>query len=304
MAAHTLPIEGANEAAYLRVHACRNRDDYFALVNGPEFSVRWMLESHLAQRHSSRAHFELPGFCTTCNQAVDFTADFEGAWTSPQGLRVPNWRECLRCPACSMNGRQRIVAALVSERLLNARPKERFDAYIMEQVSPLYGWVTSAFPWARWTGSEYLGPEVEHGAVHEGRRHEDAECLSFPDASMDLIVSCDVLEHVNHPTQTLREIVRVLRMGGEAVMTFPMDPHLESSRRRAEVIEGAVHHRLEPIYHGNPLSADGSLVFTDFGWDVLSALRDAGLTDANLYVYWSYTFGYLGIQFYFRGHKA
>jgi SAM-dependent methyltransferase len=288
----------------MRVHVCRNRDDYFALVNGPELTVRWMLESHLAQRHSDRPRFEIPGICTVCNTAVDFTADFEGAWVSPQGLRVPNWRECLRCPACSMNGRQRIVAALAREYLLNASPKERCDAYVMEQVSPLYSWLTTAFSWVQWTGSEYLGPGVAHGAVHGDRRHEDAECLSFPDASMDLVVSCDVLEHVNQPAQALREIVRILRVGGEAIMTFPMDPHLGSNRRRAEVIGGTIHHSLEPIFHGNPISPDGSLVFTDFGWEVLTELRDAGLTDATLNVYWSYVLGYLGIQFYFRGHKA
>jgi hypothetical protein len=37
---------------------------------------------------------------------------------------------------------------------------------------------------------------------------------------------------------------------------------------------------------------------------LFAQLRDGGLADAALYVYWSYEFGYLGIQFYFVGHKA
>ena len=40
------------------------------------------------------------------------------------------------------------------------------------------------------------------------------------------------------------------------------------------------------------------------GEAVASLLRAAGLSDAALYVYWGYELGYLGIQFYFLGHKA
>src|SRR5439155_236979 len=88
------------------------------------------------------------------------------------------------------------------------------------------------------------------------------------------------------------------------------------SRSRARIRHGAglaalplvdddtVRHLLPEIYHGNPLSRRGSLVFTDFGWEVLAQLRAAGLSDAALYVYWGYELGYLGIQFYFLGHKA
>jgi hypothetical protein len=87
-------------------------------------------------------------------------------------------------------------------------------------------------------------------------------------------------------------------------MTFPMDPHLDANRRRAEVVGGAVRELLPAIYHGNPLSPDGSLVFTDFGWEVLAQMRDAGLRDPTLNVYWSYAQGYLGIQFYFDATRA
>lgn len=288
----------------MRVHVCHGRDDYFALVNGPELTMRWMIESHLAARHRGETSFTLPGFCTVCTRAVDFTADFDGAWESPDGLRVPNWRECLRCPFCRMNGRHRIVAALVTESLVNAPRNDARRAYLMEQVSPLYAWATGSFPWVRWTGSEYFGPGVAPGAIRGGCRHEDVEHLSFPDDCMDLVVSCDVFEHVGDPGRAFGETARVLRSGGTAVMTFPMDPHLDVNRRRAEVVGGTVRHRVAPIYHGNPLSPDGSLVFTDFGWEVLAQLRQAGLTDVSLNVYWSYELGYLGIQFYFYGHKS
>lgn len=49
----------------------------------------------------------------------------------------------------------------------------------------------------------------------------DALSLSYADQSFDLVVSCEVIEHVGQPGQMLKEIGRVLRPGGLAIMTFP-----------------------------------------------------------------------------------
>lgn len=45
--------------------------------------------------------------------------------------------------------------------------------------------------------------------------------LSYADATFDLIVSCEVIEHVGDPAQMIREMYRVLQPGGIAIMTFP-----------------------------------------------------------------------------------
>src|SRR4051794_37918705 len=104
----------------MRTHRCAHREDYFDLVNSVEFTERWMLESHLAKGLSGEARFSLPGICAACMQAVDFSGDFRGAWTSPDGLQVPNWRECLVCPQCGLNGRQRCTAREIIDIVLNA----------------------------------------------------------------------------------------------------------------------------------------------------------------------------------------
>jgi SAM-dependent methyltransferase len=41
-----------------------------------------------------------------------------------------------------------------------------------------------------------------------------AESLPFPDASFDIVVACDVIEHFSYPAMAMREIVRVLKPGG------------------------------------------------------------------------------------------
>ncbi|TNE69715.1 MAG: SAM-dependent methyltransferase [Bacteroidetes bacterium] len=45
--------------------------------------------------------------------------------------------------------------------------------------------------------------------------------LHYPDSTFDLLISCEVLEHVGQPVQMTREIARVLRPGGYAIITFP-----------------------------------------------------------------------------------
>lgn len=285
----------------MRIHRCTRREDYFDLVNSVEFTERWMLESHLAKRLAGEHAFTLPGICAACMLAVDFNGDFRGAWKSPDGLLVPNWRECLVCPQCGMNGRQRSMARQIIDTVLGTDHRDGLRLYMMELISPLHAWLRRAFPWVECIGSEYLGESLPGGTIRDDLRHEDAESLSFPDRHFGAVVSCDVLEHVNEPARALREVVRVLRPGGHALMTFPMDPHLDRNQRRATIGPNGVEHFAPAIFHGNPLSKKGSLVITDFGWQVLEQMRDAGLEDATLNVYWSYQHGYLGIQFFFAG---
>jgi len=85
---------------------------------------------------------------------------------------------------------------------------------------------------AGFVGGELIGCDVNEDDLAHARqlnqdvsnlRYEtnDALNLSYPDASFDLVVSCEVIEHVGKPGQMIREISRVLRPGGYAVMTFP-----------------------------------------------------------------------------------
>jgi 2-polyprenyl-3-methyl-5-hydroxy-6-metoxy-1,4-benzoquinol methylase len=50
---------------------------------------------------------------------------------------------------------------------------------------------------------------------------ENALQLSFPDDYFDLIVTCEVIEHVGQPVQMLREIARTLKPNGFVILTYP-----------------------------------------------------------------------------------
>ncbi len=60
----------------------------------------------------------------------------------------------------------------------------------------------------------------------------DREGLApFPDASLDFVVCCHVLEHLKNPVRTVGEIMRVLRPGGRAALAVPDRDHTFDRRR-------------------------------------------------------------------------
>ncbi len=117
----------------------------------------------------------------------------------------------------------------------------------------------------RYSSSHY-SPDISRGTMHNGYRCEDLESLTFPDASFDLFVTQDVLEHIVHPDRALREVCRVLKPGGAHIFTMPYHPNMRNELRVIER-DGKLHFLKEPVYHGNPVDNKGSLVIYDWGWD-------------------------------------
>ncbi len=86
------------------------------------------------------------------------------------------------------------------------------------------------FPSARLVGLEIdmahlYGGEAYFRAVHPDFRFTvgDVQILSFKDASFDLIVTVDVMEHIPDDRATFAEYARILRPGGRLLMHTPRD---------------------------------------------------------------------------------
>ncbi|MEW6406892.1 MAG: glycosyltransferase, partial [Chloroflexota bacterium] len=292
-----------DDSSHLLVFDAADRAGCENFLRSARAEVCLAKESRIAAEHAPLEQYGLPGYCEVCQTAVDFLVDRQCGALERNGVWVPNWRERQICPVCNLNSRQRAVAVAIRKFVTRERDC-RPDVYLMEQVTPVYQWLNEKLPRACCTGSEYLGEDIAPGKVVKKVRHEDVERLSFGDSSFDLVVSNDVLEHVVNPDRALREVFRVLRPGGELLMTVPFHVGMDQNRRRAQMTDGGVKHLLDPIYHGNPVSDEGSLVFVDFGWEFLEDIRRTGFDGVHLHLYWSDVYGYLGIgQHYIRAVK-
>ena len=110
--------------------------------------------------------------------------------------------------------------------------------------------------------------------------NQNIEALTFPDASFDVLITSDVMEHVRLEADAHREIRRVLRPGGVYLFTVP---HMRNGRTlvRVEVVDPSDPAKdrflLEPEYHGNINSKDGrALSYRVYGTDLDEFLKGLG----------------------------
>jgi SAM-dependent methyltransferase len=123
-------------------------------------------------------------------------------------------------------------------------------------------------------GSDYR-PGAPPGAVSDGIRSEDLGRLSYPDASFDLVLTSETLEHVPDLSLALGEIHRVLVPGGRHICTVPILPGVGQTFARTVVrADGSLEHRAPLICH--PGGDVGYPVFTELGADLPEILRKAG----------------------------
>lgn len=195
--------------------------------------------------------YDRQGHCPICEAPARFVA--HEAW----------FRDALRCTGCGSIPRERALALVLARRFPGWR------ALAIHESSPADRGISAklARECAGYLGTQFF-PGAAPGAMVRGFRNENLEALSFPDASFDLTITLDVMEHVNQPDTVLREVRRTLKPGGAYLFTVPTYKERVSSERRAHYREdGSVEHMAEPEYHGNPVSDAGALVTFHYGYD-------------------------------------
>ena len=239
-------------------------------------NVRHVLDSSRSQLN--RSHPELNpgegtwsnlGYCTTCTSEVTFIA--KHAWL----------RDHYVCSNCGSIPRERALMQVLDTwypdwpqlRIHESSPGKRGASIRLARECRSY--IPSQF-----------FPDVPLGQSKDQMRCENLEALSFPDESLDLQISQDVMEHVLNPERAFREIARALKPGGAHIFTVPLvRKHLDTVTRARRCPDGSLEHRLEPQYHGNPISDKGSLVATDWGYDICDFIhRVSGLTTTMIVI--------------------
>lgn len=280
----------------------RNKDE-FARCFDTDHKRRASVEKHMAFLNRNNTHWSIAGYCEVCESPSEFLIDWTYSYDSAEG-KMPNYRERILCGRCGLNNRQRFMAARVLE-FLKSKYENKGSIYLYEQVTPFYKAISAISGHNHVTGSEYLGYDKAPGQIIKGIRHEDAAALSFEDRTFDIVISNDVYEHVPDIATALKETCRVIKDRGVLMFSVPFHSGAVDTRQRATIQGGVLKHLLPEQYHGNPVSSEGSLVFYDFGWDLLDSCRAAGFKDAYMMCYHSFMYGYLGegLQYMFVAHK-
>ena len=200
---------------------------------------------------------------------------FEGMFVSVG--RPPRWNA--RCPRCDSRERHRLAYLYYLESGLLADTSLRILHFAPEPFMPRLM-------------SAHAGYLTTDPALADMARREDIRQLSFADGSFDVVLCHHVLEHVDDDAAAFRELLRVLRPGGRAVLSTPInwsredsyeDGTLASDVERAAAF-GAVDHIR---YYGRDfrarLEAAGFQVEV-FRKDKATELRSGLLRDEVLFV--------------------
>jgi len=267
--------------------SCENAAEYDSLRSSPTFRLHREILNQLISDSAEDDVISFDGFCVPCDQPSTFYLNRRPVFRAE--TPVPNWREGLRCTRCGMNNRIRSMA-WITEQVV--RGQKHPQIFATEQRTDFYKWLRTRHGEGV-IGSEYLGPGVEPGCLVDGIRHEDVEHLSFGDAGFDAVVSMDVLEHVNDPVRAIEETARVLKPGGEFLLSVPFFSGSPSNVRRSEILDGEVVYHEPPEYHGASPPAHGWLVYWEFGWELVDELR-AVFGSVEVIVYQSRLYVHLG----------
>jgi SAM-dependent methyltransferase len=156
--------------------------------------------------------------------------------------------ESASCPVCGSIARDRFLYWCWTQRTAY-QP----EAVVLE-TSPRLGHTYRARMSER---VRYLCSDFDESA-HAGQIVLDLQQIDLPDASLDVVLTPHVLEHVPDTDRALSELVRVLRPGGHVLLQVPF-PQARTGRPPA------------PEYHG-----DSTLVHWRFGWDLADRARGHG----------------------------
>jgi hypothetical protein len=204
------------------------------------------------------------GYCAICECPVYF--DIEGPWL----------RDQYKCAKCGSIPRLRALFTVVNQIYPEWRKLSIHESSPAGSLSAKMARECPAYL------ASHFFPDAPRGQEHNGFRCEDLLNLTFPDESFDLVITSDVLEHVPNVAVAIREIVRTLKPGGAHIFTVPWF-RKNKTLVRAEIRDGTLHHLEKPDYHGNPVSDEGSLVFTEWGRELPFWLQEWGQVPVNIY---------------------
>lgn len=231
----------------------------------------------------------IPGRCNVCGKPTQF-------FYSDPAL----YRESLTCAHCRTTSRYRSIARGLLEairqrtgveaqslaelpRRFRGRRLAIYDTQMPFEFDACAYPIPDLLGERRWIDvhiSTYRASEDLGQPLGPRTTNQDLERLRFSDASFDIVITSDVLEHVRLAGAAHREIRRVLRPGGIYLFTVPHFRNRETLTR-VQIVDPEDPSKdldlTEREYHGDANSPEGrALSYRSFGTDLDEELRSLG----------------------------
>ena len=130
----------------------------------------------------------------------------------------------VRCPMCSSHNRHRLLCIYLKEKTNLFREKLKVlhvsPAEILRQKFEAL------------SNIDYISADLNSPFV---RLKTDITDIRLPDNEVDCIICYHVLEHINDDEKAMRELFRVLKPGGWAILQVPVDQNREKTFEDASV---------------------------------------------------------------------
>ena len=170
-----------------------------------------------SSRIVARTSFGARRRCSICERQVQRFLPYRGGWADvPPLIRqldvVGSDVENFECPVCGCHDRERhLLMYLKASDLLPLMQGARILHFAPEHH--LQRFIRAATPVEYVLGDLYPSrPEIQQ---------IDLQAIQYPENHFDFILANHILEHVQDDVRALREIYRVLRINGHAILQTP-----------------------------------------------------------------------------------
>jgi len=126
--------------------------------------------------------------------------------------------EKYNCPICNTTDRDRLYAYYIN----NCYAKTNEDNQVLDIAPTRLNYLLR-----NKANFEVITVDLEKEGVDYNINIEEMDC--FENQKFDFIVCSHILEHVNYPDKALKEMYRVLKDGGEAILMVPINNVLEET---------------------------------------------------------------------------
>lgn len=177
------------------------------------------------------AKFKGAGFeCNCCgamySQFIPDHPSAENAHAISANEVVAGYGENILCPSCLSTARERLIIALLENdikltgnKILHFSPEKK-----------IYNFIKSS--------NEVITADIQplfYKNIDSKIKIEDATHLSFSDNNFDVVIGNHIMEHIPNDKKALKEIYRVLKPGGRAILQVPYSTKITNTLEEPEI---------------------------------------------------------------------